>query len=162
MKKKINYMGVSELMRMIIISVTLFELKKKSHKDSEAKNIQINFHCKVKELLQWRITGLNVNIMTQYVCFVFGNCNHCCFCCGHPFTMLGVSLFISCKNKILCVCVCVCVCVKKKMDYVKTCIKLKIQNETREVIFFCTHGKIFRFPLQLKLISTIFKIRLLF
>ena len=35
-----------------------------SHKDSEAKNIQINFHCKVKELLQWRITGLNVNIMT--------------------------------------------------------------------------------------------------
>ena len=43
----------------------LFELKKKkSHKDSEAKNIQINVHCKVKELLQWRITGLNVNIMT--------------------------------------------------------------------------------------------------
>ena len=31
---------------------------------SEAKNIQINFHCKVKELLQWRITGLNVNIMS--------------------------------------------------------------------------------------------------
>ena len=42
----------------------LFGLKKKSHKDSEAKNIEINFHCKVKELLQWRITGLNVNIMT--------------------------------------------------------------------------------------------------
>ena len=39
------------------------------------------------------------------VCFVFGNCNHCCFCCGHPFTMLGVSLFMSCKNKIQCVCV---------------------------------------------------------
>ena len=37
--------------------------------------------------------------------FVFGNCNHCCFCCGHPFTMLGVSLFIFCKNKIQCVCV---------------------------------------------------------
>ena len=37
------------------------------------------------------------------VCFVFGNCNHC-FCCGHPFTMLGVILFISCKNKIQCVC----------------------------------------------------------
>ena len=35
-----------------------------SHKDSEEKNIQINFHCKVKELLQWRITGLNVNVMT--------------------------------------------------------------------------------------------------
>ena len=29
----------------------------------------------------------------------------CCFCCGHPCTMLGVSLFISCKNKIQCVCV---------------------------------------------------------
>ena len=40
-----------------------------------------------------------------WVCFVFGNCNHCCFCCGHPFTMLGVSLFIACKNKIQCVCV---------------------------------------------------------
>ena len=36
---------------------------------------------------------------------MFGNCNHCCFCCGHPSTMLGVSLFISCKNKIQCVCV---------------------------------------------------------
>ena len=59
-------MGLSELMRMSIIVVTLFEFKKKkkSHKDSEAKNIQINFHCKVKELLQWRITGVNVNIMT--------------------------------------------------------------------------------------------------
>ena len=33
------------------------------------------------------------------VCFLFGNCRHCCFCCGHPFTMLGISLFISCKNK---------------------------------------------------------------
>ena len=63
-EKKINYMGLSELMRMIIISVTFCLNKKKSPKDSEAKNIQINFHCKVKELLQWRITGLNVNIMT--------------------------------------------------------------------------------------------------
>ena len=65
-KKKINYMGLSELMRMSIIFVTfcLNLKKKKSNKDSEAKNIQINFHCKVKELLQWRITGLNVNIMT--------------------------------------------------------------------------------------------------
>ena len=36
---------------------------------------------------------------------MFGNCNHCCFCCGHPSIMLGVSLFISCKNKIQCVCV---------------------------------------------------------
>ena len=36
---------------------------------------------------------------------MFGNCNHCCFCCGQPCTMLGVSLFISCKNKIQCVCV---------------------------------------------------------
>ena len=34
---------------------------------------------------------------------MFGNCNHCCFCCGHPCTMLGVSLSISCKNKIQCV-----------------------------------------------------------
>ena len=42
---------------------------------------------------------------------MFGNCNHCCFCCGHPCTMLGVSLFISCKNKIQCVCV-----EKKKKD----------------------------------------------
>ena len=58
-------MGLSELMWMIIIYVTFcLEKKKKTHNDSEAKNIQINFHCKVKELLQWRITGLNVNIMT--------------------------------------------------------------------------------------------------
>ena len=58
-------MGLSELMMMSIIFVTFcLNLKKKSHKDSEAKNIQINFPCKVKELLQWRITGLNVNIMT--------------------------------------------------------------------------------------------------
>ena len=63
--KKINYMGLSELMRMIIIFVTFcLNNNKKSHKDSEEKNIQINFHCKVKELLQWRITGLNVNVMT--------------------------------------------------------------------------------------------------
>ena len=40
-----------------------------------------------------------------WVCFMFGNRNHCCFCCGHPCTMLGVSLFISCKNEIQCVCV---------------------------------------------------------
>ena len=64
-EKKINYMGLSELLRMIIIFVTFcLNNKKKSHKDSEAKSIQINFHCRVKELLQWRITGLNVNIMT--------------------------------------------------------------------------------------------------
>ena len=62
--KKINYVGLSELMRMIIIFVTFCLNKKKSHKDSEAKNIQINFHWNVKELLQWKITGLNVNIMT--------------------------------------------------------------------------------------------------
>ena len=41
---------------------------------------------------------------------MFGNCNHCCFCCGHPCAMLGVSLFISCKNKIQ------CMCVKKKKE----------------------------------------------
>ena len=34
---------------------------------------------------------------------MFGNYNRC-FCC-HPFTMFGVSLFISRKNKIQCVCV---------------------------------------------------------
>ena len=64
-EKKFNYMGLSELMRMIIIFVTFcLNKNKKSHKNSEAKNIQINFHCKVKDLLQGRITGLNVNIMT--------------------------------------------------------------------------------------------------
>ena len=64
-EKKINYMGLSELMRTDYnFCDFLFEFKKKSHKDSEAKNIHINFDCKVKELLQWRITTLNVNIMT--------------------------------------------------------------------------------------------------
>ena len=51
-----------------------------------------------------------------WVCFMFGNCIHCCFCCGHPRTMLGVSLFISCKNKIQCV----CVIKKKKKKETKT------------------------------------------
>ena len=41
---------------------------------------------------------------------MFGNFNHCCFCCGHTFTRLVVSLFISRKNKIQ------CVCVEKKKD----------------------------------------------
>ena len=45
---------------------------------------------------------------------MFGNCNHCCLCCGHPCTMLGVSLSISCKNKIQCVCV-----EKKKIAYIR-------------------------------------------
>ena len=39
---------------------------------------------------------------------MFGNCNHCCFCCGHPCTMLGVSLSLV-KIKYS-----VCVCGKKK------------------------------------------------
>uniref|UniRef100_A0A8C0CYJ5 Uncharacterized protein n=1 Tax=Balaenoptera musculus TaxID=9771 RepID=A0A8C0CYJ5_BALMU len=41
----------------------------------------------------------NIPKGTKPLCFMFGNCNHCCFCCGHPCTMLGVSLFMSCKNK---------------------------------------------------------------
>ena len=49
---------------------------------------------------------------------MFGNCNHCCFCCGHPCTMLGVSLFISCKNKIQCVC-------EKKIDAEKAFDKIQ-------------------------------------
>ena len=39
-----------------------------------------------------------------WVCFVFGNCNHCCFCCGHPFTMLGVSLSLVKIKYSVCVC----------------------------------------------------------
>ena len=43
-------MVLSELLRMIIIFVTFcLNKKKKSHKGSEAKYIQINFHCKVKD-----------------------------------------------------------------------------------------------------------------
>ena len=62
---------------------------------------------------------LNVNIMichmtyVIWVCFMFSNCNHCCFCCGHPFTMLGVSLLSLVKIKYS---VCVCVCEKKKKE----------------------------------------------
>ena len=52
---------------------------------------------------------------------MFGNCNHCCFCCGHPCTMLGVSLFISCKNKIQ------CVCVEKKKQTNKT--RMEVNNK---------------------------------
>ena len=39
------------------------------------------------------------------------------WCCGHPCTMLGVSLSISCKNKIQ------CVCVEKKKKQYGTCTK---------------------------------------
>ena len=60
---------------------------------------------------------------------MFGNCNHCCFCCGHPCTMLGVSLFISCKNKIQCVCV-----EKKKNKKTKTNKKTLGQNKKRFTI----------------------------
>ena len=46
---------------------------------------------------------------------MFGNFNHCCFCCGHPCTMLDVSLLSLVKIKYsVCVCVCVCVCEKNK------------------------------------------------
>ena len=44
--------------------MTREENKRRRGEKRPTKNIQINFHCKVKELLQWRITGLNVNIMT--------------------------------------------------------------------------------------------------
>ena len=57
-----------------------------------------------KDLIVWTIQYSTVIKIMDSVCFMFGNCNHCCFCCGHPCTMLGVSLFISCKNKIQCVC----------------------------------------------------------
>ena len=73
-----------------------------------------------------------------WVCCMFGNCNHCCFCCGHPCTMLGVSLFISCKKKkkvylknkvrelaipdvkrLICVCVCLCIYIYIIYIYIK-------------------------------------------
>ena len=62
---------------------------------------------------------------------MFGNCNHCCFCCGHPCTMLGVSLSISCKNKIQCV----CVGKKKKKDSQqhKKSINMKNNKKTASV-----------------------------
>ena len=61
---------------------------------------KINFCCLVED---YRTECQYYDIV--WVCFMFSNCNHCCFCCGHPCTMLGISLFISCKNKIQCVCV---------------------------------------------------------
>ena len=46
-EKKINYMGLSELMRMIIIFVTFcLNKKKESHKDSEAKIYKSIFTAK--------------------------------------------------------------------------------------------------------------------
>ena len=57
-------------------------------------------------------------------------CNHCCFCCGHPFTMLGVSLFTSCKYKIQ------CVSVKKKMGIV---VLICIPLLTNDIKYLCKY-----------------------
>ena len=48
MKKKINYMGLSELMRMIIISVTFCLNKKKKEKKSDYKSSTFLAHKRVK------------------------------------------------------------------------------------------------------------------
>ena len=47
-EKKINYMGLSELMRMIIIFVAFCLNKKKSHKDSDAKKYTNQFSLQSK------------------------------------------------------------------------------------------------------------------
>ena len=95
-------MGLSELMRMIIVFVTFcLNKKKKIPQGLRGKKYTNQFSLQSKGA----VTVEDYWPECQYydivcVCFVFGNCIHCCFCCGHPFTMLGVSLFISCKNKI--------------------------------------------------------------
>ena len=104
--KKFNYMGLSELMRMIIIFLTSVWIKKKFPQGLRGKEYRNQFSLQSKGA----VTVEDYWTQCQYydivwVCFMFGNCNHCCLCCGHPFTMLGVSLFTSCKNKIQCVCV---------------------------------------------------------
>ena len=91
MEKK-NYMGLSELMRMNIIFVTLCLNKKKIPQGLRGKKYTNQFSLQSKGA----VTVEDYWTEYQYydivlVCFVFGNCNHCCFCCGHPFTMLGVS-----------------------------------------------------------------------
>ena len=68
---------------------------------------------------------------------MFGNCNHCCFCCGHPCTMLGVSLFISCKNKIQCV----CVEKKQKTTHLLSIAVLKKKIKYKERILKTTREK---------------------
>ena len=59
------------------------------------------------------------------------NSFHCCFCCAHPCTMLGVSLFISCKNKIQCVCVC-----EKKKNSFSGLLVLRSQSGNMWLIHF--------------------------
>ena len=104
-------MGLSELMRMIIIFVTFCSNKtKKSHKDSEAKNIQINFHYSVKDLLQWRITGLNVNIMTQYKCV---SCLVIAIIVAFV-VVIHLQCLVSVYLSLVKIKYCVCVCKKKK------------------------------------------------
>ena len=68
---------------------------------------------------------------------MFGNCNHCCFCCGHPCTMLGVSLFISCKNKIQCVCV-------GKKKKIKTTLRYHLTPVRMGIIRQYTNNKCWR------------------
>ena len=57
-------MELSELMRMITIFVTFCLNKKKISQELRGKKYTNQFSLQSKELLQWRITGLNVNIMT--------------------------------------------------------------------------------------------------
>ena len=129
----------------------LFELKKKIPQGLRGNKYTNQFSLQSKGA----VTVEDYWTECQYydivwVCFVFDNCNHCCFCCGHPFTMLGVSLFISCKNKIQ------FVCVKNKaiqIDIIMTKIKRKMISPLNQIIWYLTriYGALLTWLLKFKL-----------
>ena len=107
MKKKINYMGLSELMRMSMVFVTCcLNLMEKGPARTQRQGMSDQFSLQSKGAVAVEDYWAECQYYDiVWVRFMFGNCNHCCFCCGHPCTMLGVSLLVSCKNKIQYVCV---------------------------------------------------------
>ena len=76
-------MGLSELMRMIIFLWLSVWIKKKIPQGLRGKKYTNQFSLQSKEA----VTVEDYWIECQYydivwVCFVFGNCNHCCFSYG--------------------------------------------------------------------------------
>ena len=107
-------MGLSELMEDDYNFCDFVWIKKKIPQGLRGKKYTNQFSLQSKGA----VTVEDYWTECQYydivrVCFMFGNCNHCWFCYGHPFTMLGVSIYLSLvKIKYN-----VCVWKKKEKDY---------------------------------------------
>ena len=111
-------MGLSELMRMIIIFVTFcLNKKKKIQQGLRGKKYTNQFSLQSKgAVIQWRIAGLNVNIMTQYECV---SCLVIAIIVAFVVVIhlqCLVSVYLSLVKIKYSVCVCVCVCVRESCE----------------------------------------------